>query len=287
MNLVVFKMNYNEILKNGVNFLKQNKIKNPFLDAELILSKVINKKREEILLNTNNKLKHNDILNFKNFLLRRKQREPIAYILGYKYFWKHKFLTNNSVLIPRPDTELLIEEALKYLPKSKSKKILDIGTGSGCIIISLLKERPKCLASAVDISKKAINVAKNNAKLHQLENKINFINIDIDKYKSYNYDLIISNPPYINSIDLNRLDVDIKFHEPKLALSGGFDGYTEIKKVIKKSKTLLKVNGKLLIEIGHKQKTQSVKILMDNGFYINKISKDLSGKDRCIVSTKL
>ena len=196
-------------------------------------------------------------------------------------------MTNNSVLIPRPDTELLIEEALKYLPKSKSKKILDIGTGSGCIIISLLKERPKCLASAVDISKKAINVAKNNAKLHQLENKINFINIDIDKYKSYNYDLIISNPPYINSIDLNRLDVDISTAEPKLALSGGFDGYREIKKVIKKSKTLLKVNGKLLIEIGHKQKTQSVKILIDNGFYINKISKDLSGKDRCIVSTKL
>ena len=280
-------MNYSQILKKGEDFLKKSKIKNSNLDTELILSKVINKKREEILLNTNNKLKIKDIIKFKNYLLRRHQKEPIAYILGYKYFWKHKFLTNKSVLIPRPDTELIIEEALKYLPIDKSKKILDIGTGSGCIVISLLKERPNCSATALDISLKALNVAKTNAKLHHLENKINFINIDIDKYKSYNYDLIISNPPYIDSIELNRLDDDIKFHEPKLALSGGSDGLRDLKKVIFKSKKLLKINGKLILEIGHKQKNQCVKILNENKFYIKKISKDLSGKDRCIVSTKL
>ncbi|MBD1153661.1 peptide chain release factor N(5)-glutamine methyltransferase [Pelagibacterales bacterium SAG-MED23] len=280
-------MNYNEILRVGEIFLKKNKISNPHLDSELILSKVIKIKREEILLNIDNKLKNADIKKFKNYLLRRQKKEPIAYILGYKYFWKYKFLTNKSVLIPRPDTELIIEETLKYLPKDNSKKILDIGTGSGCIIVSLLKERPKCIATAIDISRNAINVAKTNAKLHHLENKINFINIDIDKYKSYNYDLIISNPPYISSIELNRLDNDIKFHEPKLALSGGSDGLRDIKKVIKRSKKLLKKNGKLIIEIGHKQKNNSVKILNENGFYINKISKDLSGKDRCLVSTKL
>ena len=279
-------MNYSQILKKGEDFLKKSKIKNPNLDTELILSKVINKKREEILLNTNNKLKIKDIIKFKNYLLRRHQKEPIAYILGYKYFWKHKFLTNKSVLIPRPDTELIIEEALKYLPIDKSKKILDIGTGSGCIVISLLKERPNCSATALDISLKALNVAKTNAKLHHLENKINFINIDIDKYKSYNYDLIISNPPYINNIDFNRLDDDIKSHEPKLALSGGSDGFRNIKKVIIKSKKLLKINGKLIVEIGHKQKKQSIKILKENGFYINKVSKDLSDKERCIISTK-
>ena len=280
-------MNYNEILKRGKNFLKKNKIKNPYLDVELILSKVVKKKREEIILNTNTKLKNTDILKFNNYLLRRYQNEPIAYILGYKHFWKNKFLTNKSVLIPRPDTELVIEETLKYLPNDKSKKILDVGTGSGCIVVSLIKERPKCAATAIDISIKAINVAKTNAKLHQLENKINFINIDIDKYKSYNYDLIISNPPYINSIELNRLDNDIKSHEPKLALFGGSDGFNEIKKVIIKSKKLLKRKGKLIIEIGHKQKNQTVKILNENCFFINKISKDLCGKDRCIVSTKL
>ena len=280
-------MNYNEILKKGENLLKKNKIKNPYLDTELILSKVINRKREEILLNIDNKLKNTDITRFKSYILRRQQKEPMAYILGYKYFWKYKFVTNKYVLIPRPDTELLIEQTLKYLPNDKSKKILDIGTGSGCIVVSVLKERPKCLATAIDISIKSLNVAKTNAKLHQLENKINFINIDIDKYKSSNYDLIISNPPYINSIELNRLDNDIKFHEPKIALSGGSDGFRDIKKVIIKSKQLLKIKGKLILEIGHKQKIQTSKVLNKNGYFINKISKDFSGKYRCIVSTKL
>ena len=280
-------MNYNEILKKGENFLKKKKIQNPNLDVELILSKVLNRNREEIILNLTKNLKNTDIMKFKHYLFRRYQNEPMAYILGYKYFWKHKFLTNKSVLIPRPDTELIIEETLKYLPNNNSKKILDIGTGSGCIVVSLIKERPKCAATAIDISINAIKVAKTNAKLHQLENKINFINIDIDKYKSYNYDLIISNPPYINSIELNRLDNDIKFHEPRLALSGGFDGLRDLKKIIFKSKKLLKINGKLILEIGHKQKNHCKKILNENNFYINKISKDLSGKDRCIVSTKL
>ena len=280
-------MNYIEILNNGKNFLKKNKIKNPILDSELLLSKVLNKSREEILLNSNYILKKKEINKFNSYLLRRKYNEPIAYILGFKYFWKYKFITNKSVLIPRPDTELIVEECLKYLPNNKSKKILDIGTGSGCIIISILKERSKCIATALDLSNRALNVAKSNAKLHQLENKINFINIDIDKYNSYNYDLIISNPPYINNVDLSRLDNDIKFHEPKIALSGGFDGFRDIKKVIIKSKKLLKRNGKLIIEIGSKQRNQSIKILNENDFYINRISKDLSGKDRCIISTKL
>ena len=280
-------MIFSEILKKGSNFLKKNKIKNPYFDTELILSKVTNKQREEILLNINNKLKNEEIFRFNDYLSRRRQKEPMAYILGYKHFWKHKFLTNKSVLIPRPDSELIVEETLKHLPIDKSKKILDVGTGSGCIVVSLIKERPKCAATAIDISRKALNVAKTNAKLHQVENKIKFINIDIDKYKSSNYDLIISNPPYINSIELNRLDDDIKFHEPKIALSGGSDGLREIKKVIIKSKQLLKINGKLILEIGHKQKNLCLKILNKNGFYTNKVSKDLSGKDRCIVSTKL
>ena len=280
-------MNYQEILRRGESSLKKNKIKNPFLDSELILSKVINKKREEILLNESKKVKNVDIKKFNKYILRRRQKEPMAYILGYKHFWKYKFLTNKSVLIPRPDTELVIEETLKYLPINNSKKILDIGTGSGCIIVSLLKERPKCIATAIDLSKKAINVAKSNAKLHQLENKINFINIDIDKYNSYNYDLIISNPPYINSIELSRLDDDVIIHEPKTALSGGLDGFKEIKKVIIKSKKLLKINGKLIFEIGERQKYKCLEILNKNGFFVNKISKDLSGKDRCVISTKL
>ena len=280
-------MNYKEVLEEGSKNLKNKKIKNPNLESELILSKVVNKSREQIILNINSHINQKHINIFKNYLSRRDKKEPMAYILGYKYFWKYKFLVDNSVLIPRPDTEVIIEESLKLIKTNKSKKILDIGTGSGCIVISLLKERPKCRAAALDISNKALKVAKTNAKLHHLENKIEFINIDIDKYRSNKYDLIISNPPYIKNISINRLDDDIRFHEPKLALSGGFDGYREIKKVIKKSKKLLKINGKLLIEIGDKQKSQSLILLKKNGFYIKKVCKDLSGKDRCIIGTKI
>ena len=280
-------MNYKEVLEEGSKNLKNKKIKNPNLESELILSKVVNKSREQIILNINSHINQKHINIFKNYLSRRDKKEPMAYILGYKYFWKYKFLVDNSVLIPRPDTEVIIEESLKLIKTNKSKKILDIGTGSGCIVISLLKERPKCRAAALDISNKALKVAKTNAKLHQLENKIEFINIDIDKYRSNKYDLILSNPPYVKNIDLNRLEDDIKFHEPKLALSGGFDGFSEIKKVIKKSKKLLKNNGKLLIEIGYGQRNQSLILLKKNGFYINKVRKDFSGIERCIVSTKI
>jgi len=281
-------MNYQQILDIGCKNLKKNNIKNFSLESELILSKALNNSREQILLNFKNFINQNQINKFKNYLSRRiKKKEPIAYILGFKHFWKYKFLVNNSVLIPRPDTELILEECLKFIKINESKRVLDIGTGSGCIIISLLKERSNCKATALDVSKKAINIAKTNAKLHHLENKIEFINMDIDKYRSNKYDLILSNPPYVNSISLNRLDDDIKFHEPKLALSGGFDGFSEIRKVINKSKKLLKNSGKLIIEIGYGQKNQCLILLKKNGFYINKVKKDFSGIDRCIVSTKI
>ncbi len=280
-------MNYQEILEQGSKNLKLKNITNPHLESELILSKTLNKSREEILLNFTNLINEKQINKFNEYLNRRKKKEPMAYILGSKYFWKYRFLVDQSVLIPRPDTEVLIEESLKCIKINKSKNILDIGTGSGCIVISILKERPKCRATALDISKKAIKVAKSNAKLHHIENKIEFINIDIDKYDSNKYDLILSNPPYIKNISLNRLEDDIKFHEPKLALSGGFDGFSEIKKVIYKSKKLLKYNGKLIIEIGDGQTKKSINLLEKNGFYINKLCKDLSGKNRCIVSTKI
>ena len=280
-------MNYQKALFEGNKFLKRNNIINFNLDSELILSKVLKKSREEILTNLNDRIRTKEFDEFNFHLKRRGNKEPIAYILGYKYFWKYKFLVNKSVLIPRPETEELIEEALKYIANNKSKKILDIGTGSGCIIISILKDRPKCIGTAIDICNNALKVAKTNAKLHHLRNKIKFINIDIDKYNSNKYDLILSNPPYISDISLIRLDKDVKQFEPKLALSGGISGYKSIKKVIKKSKKLLKNNGKLIIEIGDTQKSQTIDFLKINGFYINKIGKDLSMKDRFIVSTKI
>ena len=280
-------MNYQKILNNGINSLKISNIINPELDSELLLSKALNKKREKILTNLKKEINKKQLDKFNLYLSRRKKKEPIAYILGFKYFWKYKFFINKSVLVPRPETEQIVEETLNYLSDNESKKILDIGTGSGCIIVSVLKERSKCKAIAIDISSKALKVAKTNAKIHHLENKIKFINIDIDKFNYNKYDLILSNPPYISNIDLIRLDDDIRIYEPRESLSGGLDGCEEITKVIEKSSKLLKNNGKLIVEIGDTQKNNVLKLLKNNGFYINKTGKDLSGRDRCIVSTKI
>lgn len=280
-------MNYQKILNNGINSLKISNIINPELDSELLLSKALNKKREKILTNLKKEINKKQLDKFNLYLSRRKKKEPIAYILGFKYFWKYKFFINKSVLVPRPETEQIVEETLNYLSDNESKKILDIGTGSGCIIVSVLKERSKCKAIAIDISSKALKVAKTNAKIHHLENKIKFINIDIDKFNYNKYDLILSNPPYISNIDLIRLDDDVRIYEPRESLSGGLDGYEEITKVIEKSSKLLKNNGKLIVEIGDTQKNNVLKLLKNNGFYINKTGKDLSGRDRCIVSTKI
>ena len=280
-------MNYQKILNNGINSLKISNIINPELDSELLLSKALNKKREKILTNLKKEINKKQLDKFNLYLSRRKKKEPIAYILGFKYFWKYKFFINKSVLVPRPETEQIVEETLNYLSDNESKKILDIGTGSGCIIVSVLKERSKCKAIAIDISSKALKVAKTNAKIHHLENKIKFINIDIDKFNYNKYDLILSNPPYISNIDLIRLDDDVRIYEPRESLSGGLDGCKEITKVIEKSSKLLKNNGKLIIEIGDTQKNNVSKLLKNNGFYINKTGKDLSGRDRCIVSTKI
>ena len=280
-------MNCHQILRKANKFLKTNSLKNSNLDSELLLSKVLKKKREKILINLNDTLNPKQIKKFNSLIFRRKNKEPIAQILGFKYFWKYKFVVDKTVLTPRPETEHIIEEALKIIPFKKTLNLLDIGTGSGCIIISILKERTKCRGTAIDISNKALKIAKTNAKLHQLENKIKFININIDKFGTNKYDLILSNPPYINNVDYGRLEDDVRLFEPRPALSGGLDGFRELKKIIKKSSVLLKENGNLIIEIGDNQKNHSVRILKKNGFYIRKICKDLSGKDRCIISKKI
>ena len=279
-------MDYKTILDQASDLLKNFNIKNNRLDTELMLSNSLRISRENLLLNLNKEINHDEHKKFKSLLEKRTKKIPMAYIIGYKYFWKSKFIVNNSVLIPRPETELIVEEALNCLPEKKSKKIIDIGTGSGCIIISLLIERPKSTGIGLDISKNAIKVAKINAKLQQLNNRIKFINSDVDKYNGGKYDLVVSNPPYIKRTKISRLEEDVKNFEPKSALDGGYNGYSKIEKVIKKSANLLKRNGNLILEIGYDQ-VHSVSYLLEKyGFYINKISKDLSKKDRCIVGTK-
>ncbi len=277
-------MDYKTILNRASDLLKNFSIKSARLDSELLFSSSLKISRESLLLNLNKEIKLNENKKFKLLLEKRAKKMPVAYILGYKDFWKSKFLVNNSVLIPRPETELIVEESLNYLPKSRYKKILDIGTGSGCILISILLERPKSIGVGLDISKNAIKIARINAKLQHVYNRIKFVNTNVDKYNSDKYDLVVSNPPYIERIKVSRLEEDIRNFEPKLALDGGNDGYSKIEKVIKKSTKLLKRNGNLILEIGYDQFSYVSRLLEKYGFYIKKISKDLSKKNRCVVA---
>ena len=224
---------------------------------------------------------------FLNYIERRKKNEPIAYIIGFKEFWKNKFIVNKNTLIPRSDTEILVEQILKEINIDSAKKILDIGTGSGCIILSILNERRKCTGVGIDISKNAIKLAKYNAKIQHIKNRIKFFNSNIDNFCRDKYDVIVSNPPYIELNKFFGLDKDVKNHEPKSALSGGIDGYSKIRLVIEKSSILIKENGKLFLEVGFNQIKGTLKILKLNGFYNNKVVKDLAKKNRCIISTKI
>ena len=280
-------MNYFQTLKFGSHRLKSSNISTHILDSEILLSFVLNLPREKILINLDSNIKKSIFNNYKILISRRETKEPIAYIINKKEFWKNNFYINNDVLIPRPETEIIVEELLKSTNDNSSKKILEIGTGSGCIVISIIKERANFYATAIDISKKALNIAKINAKMHHLINKIKFINIDIDKIEYNKYDFIVSNPPYIKKFDLRRLDKSICSFEPHVALEAGIDGLREIKKIILKSKKLLKINGKLIFEIGNNQYIKTKKILVENGYYINKVIKDISSFPRVIVSTKI
>ena len=274
-------------LERGSKILKENFINSYWLDSELLLSKALNKKREYLFLNSKEKISDNSIDKFQNLINRRKNNEPVAYILNYKEFWRNNFYVNKNVLIPRPDTEILVEQVIKLYSREQKLSILDIGTGSGCIIISILKERQKFSGTAIDISNKAINIAKYNAKIHHLNNRIKFYKSSVDNFFKHKYDLIVSNPPYISRLQIKYLDKDILGFEPIQALEGGIDGFNVFSKIVKRSSMLLKIGGKLVLEIGFDQKFEMLKLLNKHNFFVNKIVKDYGGRDRCIICTKL
>ena len=277
-------MNLLQALNNGYSILKSNRIKTYKIDTEVILSQSLDISKEDIILNLERSININDYKKFLYKLDRRKKREPLAYILNKKEFWKNEFYVNKNVLIPRPETEHLIEETLKLIQINSSRKILEIGVGSGCLIVSILKERKNCSAIGIDCCKKALKVANYNANLHLISNRIKIIKTDVDNFNTGKYDLIISNPPYIDKYQLKYLDVSE--YEPLRALNGGINGIEVLTKVILKASRLLKINGKLIIEIGSDQKYKVIKLLNNNNFFVNKIVKDLSNLDRCIISTK-
>ena len=275
-----------DLLNIGSNRLRLSNINSHSLDSEILLSKVLDKNKESLIVNFDKRLKYKEVSKFKDLIKRRYLNEPVAYILCEKEFWSKKFKLDKSTLIPRPETELMVEQLVKIY-KSKRISILDIGTGSGCIIISLLSELKKSKGIAVDISAKCLLIAKKNALLHDVNDRIKFYKKSSDDFYDKKFDLIVSNPPYISTKDLRNLAEDIRKYEPLDALDGGKDGLDVIKKVIYKSKCTLKLNGKLALEIGKGQYKKVSNILTGNNFKIDQYIRDFKDNIRCIISTRI
>ena len=280
-------MNIENALNIANNILKDNCNNSYQLDSELLMSKIFEKDRKFIILNSNKKLSEEKLEQFNCLINKRLKGEPIAYLLKKKDFWKYEFYVDKGILIPRPDSEVVVDQILKLTNNKDNLRILDIGVGSGCLLLSVLKERKKFNGVGIDISKKCIDISNINASKLEISNRVKFFKSDVDNFKFGKYDLIVSNPPYIKMLDFNNLKKDVINFEPKLALYGGLDGTSEIRKVIKKSSELIKKNGKFILEIAYDQKNKVIKLLRDKGFYINNVLKDLADNDRCIVSTKV
>ena len=270
-----------KLINSGSKQLKIYNIGTSRLDSEILLAKILNKKREELLTNLNQKVTTQTVQNFNKLIARRSSKEPIAYIFKEKEFWSKIFFVDKNTLIPRPETELMVEKIIKIFEKQKIR-ILDIGTGTGCILISILSELRNSSGVGVDISQKAIQMAVKNSKKHGLTSKIKFYRKSFTEIYNHKFDLIVSNPPYIRSQDIKNLEEDIKKFEPKLALDGGNDGLDVIKKVIYKSKSILKFKGMLALEIGNEQIKKVSKILIDNNFRIRSEVKDYKNNVRCV-----
>ena len=279
-------MDIQSALKKGQSILIDNNIISAKLDSEILMSQAIRKNKKFIILNLHKEIKKRDLDYFDNLIQERAKSKPIAQIIKKKDFWKYEFIVNNNVLIPRPDTEILIEQALKLVKNKNRLQILDIGIGSGCILMSILKEKKNFIGTGIDISNKSLQISKVNGHKLRLNNRLKLFKSNIDNFNTGKYDLIVSNPPYIKKNKLKCLEKDISF-EPKQALDGGLDGLSVIRKAIKKSSELIKKNGHLIIEIDFDQKNKVKKILQNKGFYIKEIVKDLSNHDRCIVSVKI
>ena len=280
-------MNICKAINYAASELKNNSINSARLDSEILMSKVLKKDRKYLIVNSKSELNDKQYLNFRKLISDRLRGKPVAYLTGSKSFWKYDFDLNSNVLIPRPDTELIIEQVLEIYKNKKRINFLEVGTGSGCIILSVLKEKKSFFGTGADIRKECLQITKINAQKLKVNNRLKLIKSDVDNLILGKYDLIISNPPYIKFFKLSNLNREIKDFEPHVALNGGIDGLSEIRKTVKKSSELIKCRGKLILEIAHDQKNEVKKILKQNGFYINKIVKDLAKNDRCVVSTKI
>jgi len=273
-------------IKQASQLLKNKNIISHELDVQVILSDIMGVTRDFFIANSHINVSINTIKKFNHAIKRRINREPVAYIIGKKEFWSQDFTVNQATLVPRPETELLIYKVVDFF-KNKRINVLDIGTGSGCILLSILKELDFSRGVGIDISTKAIKTAQINSKNLNLFNQSKFKVFDISKFNVGKYDLIVSNPPYIPSKDIKNLSKDIINYEPLVALNGGLDGLDLIRKVIYKSNSLLKRNGLLAIEIGFNQYLKVSSLLRQYGYREMSRECDHNHNVRCIISTKV
>jgi release factor glutamine methyltransferase len=276
-------MKTTQLLDFGSNILRSKKIASHRIDSEVILSYILKISREKLLIKED-KICNENIAKFRSLISRRLKQEPVAYIIARKEFRSEDFFVDKKSLIPRPETELLIDPIVKIF-KNKNLFFLDIGIGSGCIIFSILKELNHSKGIGIDICKKAVLNAKINLNRFNLKNRVKLSSKSVDQVLNKKFDLVVSNPPYIVKREINRLASDIRKFEPKIALDGGNDGLDVIKKVIYKSKKILKLKGILALEIGRGQYLSVARVLKENNFRQIRVIKDYQNNIRCIFST--
>ena len=278
-----------EILQKNYKDLLNHNIQTAKIDSEVILANILNTNRINLITKQDVTLNKEQEDLYSKLVERRKHKEPVAYILNKKEFWNENYFVDKRVLIPRPETEILIELLLKKIKdKNKAYKVLDLGCGSGCLLISFLKEMHKSQGIGVDISSNALEVAKKNIELHNLNNRAKLVRIDLlNLHTKDKFDVIFSNPPYLSSSDYVKLSDDVKNFEPKQALVGGFNGVLYYKKIITIAQLALKKNGYLALELGDKQYRTISKLLQDHSFRILDKYQLINNEIRCILAAKM
>lgn len=277
-------MKINDLIKVGVKSLKEKEIEEPILKMRLLIASVLNRSKEYIIAHGENEIDSLKLEEIYNKMKMLEEYVPIQYITNKQEFMQLNFFVNENVLIPRSDTEILVEEIIENY-KNKEVKILDLCTGSGCIAISLKKHIENSKVYAIDISEKALNIAKQNAINNETD--ITFIKSDIfSNIKEEKFDIIVSNPPYIKTEVIKKLDKEVK-KEPLIALDGGNDGLYFYKKIIEEGYKFLNEEGKIFFEIGYDQKEDIINLINNNKYELIKTKKDLGNNDRIIVIGKV
>ncbi len=273
-----------ESLKLSTDYLDKKGIESPRLNAELLLADILKCRRIDLYLKFDQPLKEAEVSQYREYISRRGKFEPLQYITGKTEFYGLPFYVSPDVLIPRPETEFMVEEIIKLFGTRSDLKILDIGTGSGNIPVVLAKKIANAQITTMDISEKSIQIARRNAVLNEADSKINFVVGDINQLNANGifYDIIVSNPPYISAEEYPTLQPEIILHEPSIALTDSGDGLNFYRTISIKAKSNLNRGGTLFFELGKGQHIEVQKILQDNGFINIRIIKDYQHIERVI-----